>query len=147
MTDIVTQFYEKSMWCGINIMWGGCASFQAHANYGTRSIDFVWNPGLYLEFRGSPVLVSPPPSSPAFHYAFSNLIINYVIINILAMSLESDPWQHYTPPPYFFDWYNRKGRKCRRYKHTARGDHYKALFCMGGYNSAQGLISREITNI
>ena len=23
---IVSQFYEKSMWCGINVVWGGCPS-------------------------------------------------------------------------------------------------------------------------
>ena len=24
---IVSQFYKKSMWCGVNIMWCGCAHF------------------------------------------------------------------------------------------------------------------------
>ena len=26
---IVSQFYEKSMWCGLNVMWGGCASISS----------------------------------------------------------------------------------------------------------------------
>ena len=26
---IVYQFYKKSMWCSINVMWGGCASISS----------------------------------------------------------------------------------------------------------------------
>ena len=26
---IVSQFYEKSMWCSLNVMWGSCASFSS----------------------------------------------------------------------------------------------------------------------
>ena len=35
----VSQFYEKSKWCSINVMWVGCASISS-ACYGTWSIDF-----------------------------------------------------------------------------------------------------------
>ena len=59
----------------------------------------------------------------------------------LQCPLKSDPWQRYTHPHHILDLYNRKGRKCRRHKHTAPGDHYKALFVWGGgYNAARGLI-------
>ena len=44
------QFYEKSLWCGINFMWGGIFSIQSSANYGTLSSSFkqMWINKLYF---------------------------------------------------------------------------------------------------
>ena len=44
LCHVESQFYEKSMWCSINIMWGDINSFQVNANYGT----FLT---LYVQYR------------------------------------------------------------------------------------------------
>ena len=91
-------------------------------------------------------------------YYFYLMLFIYVLIKYIKNGqcpLKSDPWQRYTPSPYLFlDWYNRKGRKCRRHEHTDPGDHWerrsrsqacKALFLYWEYNAARSLISREIS--
>ena len=40
----MSQFYEKSMWCGLNVMWGGCALVRIKEGthiFKTNDIDSV----------------------------------------------------------------------------------------------------------
>ena len=82
---------------------------------------------------------------------FKNMLLKHSYCG--NVPLNQTPVSVVLPPPFFLDWYNIKGRKCRRHEPTAPGDHwkqpYKVLFFVwgGGYNDARGLISREITAI
>ena len=80
-----------------------------------------------------------------------------------AMSLKIRPLATLYPTPSNIDWFNRKERKCKSMNWTYRSrlplraeikseardrSPIKHFFCMGGgYNAANGLISREITKI
>ena len=44
----LSKFYEKSMWCGLNYMWGGCSSISSALLYVTPNYQSV--EGIYSWF-------------------------------------------------------------------------------------------------
>ena len=92
------------------------------------------------------------PQNRALNWSNWQRTVNQAIISIVvypAMSLESDPWQrHTTPPIFFFRLIQQKGAQMSMSILPSATN--QSLYCTcvwggGWYNTARGLISREIT--